>query len=214
MLWLFVAVPNSALAQSNAPKKLKSEQQGELTRKYSEKERKRGSRGSLKRKNSAMQKSYYKKKSKESGYPGNIWIDPKPKDFTAIKERVEHNPGTKNLKAQKSRQAFFQESSNNRQRSFGGEGVVKKNPKLNYRYTSRTMQKGKGSVPTKMTANNFKKSSKQQQRHRGNIFLQPEAMKKDFNEIKNRVERNRLTSKKAVPRPIQPSLKIIAETSV
>ncbi|MDZ7604960.1 MAG: hypothetical protein U5K79_05085 [Cyclobacteriaceae bacterium] len=81
MLWLFVAVSNSALAQSNAPKKLKSEPQGELTRKYSEKVREKGSRGSLRRKNSAMQKSYYKKKSRESGYPGNIWIRSETKRF-------------------------------------------------------------------------------------------------------------------------------------
>ncbi len=189
VIGLLTVAPGVLIAQSNAPKKLKSEQQGELLRKYSEKERDRSSRGTLKRKKSTMQRAYYKKKSKESGYPGNIWVDPKPKDFTAIKERVERNPGAKNLKAQKSRQSFFQSSSNQRQKSFGGDGVVQKNPRLSYRYASRTMQRSKGGSPPKI-ASNYRKSSKQQQRHEGNIFLKPEATRRDYNEIKTRVERN------------------------
>jgi hypothetical protein len=37
---------------------------------------------------------------------------------------------------------------------------------------------------------NYRKSSRKVQKHTGNIFLQPAAKKRDYNEIKSRVERN------------------------
>ncbi|MCK5206371.1 MAG: hypothetical protein KAI99_13205, partial [Cyclobacteriaceae bacterium] len=87
MFCAIFCVQTDLLAQSKPPTKLKTEQTGLKRRKYSEKERKRKSKGNVKRKNKGLQKAYYKKKSNQTQYPGNIWIDPKPKDFTAIKER-------------------------------------------------------------------------------------------------------------------------------
>jgi hypothetical protein len=177
-------------AQSKSPTKLKSERGGELRRKYSERERKNSKKGTIKRKSHLLQKSYYKKKSNQSKYPGNIWIDPKPKDFTAIRERVEKNPSRKSLKAQKNRKSFYRANSNMQHKSFGSEVVLRSNPKLSYKYASKMMSKSRGNNKIKPLSVNYRKSSRKVQKNTGNIFLQPEAKKRDFNEIRSRVERN------------------------
>ena len=177
-------------AQSYAPKKLKTEQGGLNRRKASERQRKKKSKGTEKRKSKGLQKAYYKKKSNQTQHPGNIWLDPKPKDFTAIKERVERNPSRTKLKTQKSRKSYFRASSNKTHKSFGSEIVKRQNPKLNYKYSSKAIISNSGNNKIKSPKKNYKKSSRTMQRHKGNIFLQPEAKKKDFNEIKARVDRN------------------------
>lgn len=171
-------------AQSKAPTRLKTEQGGEQRRKASERVRKRKSKGNIKSKSKILEKAYYKKKSSQSNFPGNIWIDPKPKDFTAIKERVEKNPSRKNLKAQKNRQAYFRASSNEKNKSFGSAFVPRQQSRLNYRYASKAILKSKGNSKSLASKSNYRRSSRKIQRHSGNIFVQPEATKRDFNEIK------------------------------
>jgi len=193
ILWIVLcavafAIPN-LYAQSNAPKKTESEP-GELRRKYFEKERKRSRKGTTKRKSHLLEKLYYKKKSNQTKYPGNISVNPKPKDFTAIKERVERNPSRKSLKAQKNRKSFYRASSGMQNKSYGSEVVLRSNPKLSYKYSSRMISKTKGNNKIKPPSTNYRKSSRKVQKSSGNIFLQPEAKRRDYNEIKSRVERN------------------------
>ena len=190
VLSYFILEPSDLVAQSYAPTKLKTERGGLNRRKMSEKERKRRNKGTVKRKSKLLQKSYYKKKSNQTQYPGNIWIDPRPKDFTAIKERVERNPSRAKLKTQKLRQSYFRASSNRKHKSFGSEVVLRQNPKLNYKYSSKAIISNKGYNKIKPPKKNYRKSSREMQRHKGNIFLQPEAKKRDYNEIKARVEKN------------------------
>lgn len=182
-------VQTDLLAQSISQTKLKTEQSGLKRRKYFEKQRKRKSKGNIKGKSKLLQKVYYKKKSNQIKYAGTFWVDPKPKDFTAIKERVEKRPSRKSLKAHKSRKSYFRASSNQRHKSYGGEVVLKRNVKLDYKYASKVNIRSKGKNKIKPLKKNYRKTSRQNQRHSGNIFLQPEAKKKDFNEIKARVEK-------------------------
>ena len=177
-------------AQSNAPTKLKTEKGGLKRRKASERERKTYSKGNVKRKSKGLEKSYYKKKSSQSNFPGNIWLDPKPKDFTAIKERVEKNPSRTKLKAQKNRESYFRASSSQKNKSFGSAYIPRQNNKLNYKYSSKAIMSSKGNSKAISPKSNYRKSSRKMQNHAGNIFLQPEATKRDYNEIKARVEKN------------------------
>jgi len=177
-------------AQSNAPSKLKTEQKGKKRRLFSEKKRKNSKKGAVQRRGSSLQKSYFKKRSKQTRYPGNVWINPKPKDFTAIKERVERNPSRKNMKAQKSRKSYFRASSNRQMKSYGSDVVLKRNQKLSSKYASRAIIKSKGKNKIKPLSSNYRKSSRKVQKHTGSIFLKPETKKRDYNEIKARVERN------------------------
>jgi hypothetical protein len=186
---IFLVLPD-LYAQSKAPSKLKTEKGGELRRKYSEKERKNSNKGTVKSKSNLLEKSYYKKKSNETKYPGNVWIDPKPKDFTAIKERVEKNPSRKSLKSEKNRKSFYRASSSMQHKSFGSELVLRRNQNLNYKYSSRSITRSKGDDKIKPLSANYRKSSRKVQKHTGSIFLQPESKKRDYNEIKARVERN------------------------
>lgn len=168
---------------------MKSEQGGLKRRKHAEKARKRKSKGNLKRKSKVLQKVYYKKKSNQAKYQGTVWIDPKPKDFTLIKERVTKNPSRKKLKTQKSRTSYFRASSNKSHKSYGGQTILKRNEKLDHKYASRANILSKGKSKVKLPKVSHRKTSRQNQKHSGNIFLQPEAKKKDFNEIKSRVEK-------------------------
>ncbi|MCK5469852.1 MAG: hypothetical protein KAI99_15130, partial [Cyclobacteriaceae bacterium] len=111
-------------------------------------------------------------------------------DFTAIKERVEKNPSRKNLKTQKSRKSYFRASSNQKHKSFGSDVILKRNSKLSNKYSSMVIISSKGNSKIKSPKRDYRKSSKKIQKHSGNIFLQPEAKKKDYNEIKTRVEKN------------------------
>ncbi len=182
MLCANLYLHNDVYAQSNTPSKFKTEK-GLL-------DKKKKGKGNPKRKNKALQKSYSKKNSNQTKHPGNIWVDPKPKDFTAIKERVEKKPSRKKLKTQKLRNSYFSSSSNEKHKSFGREAVLKRNTRLSYKYSSRSILSNKGNIKVKPKKRNYKKASRESQKHGGNIFLQPEATKKDFNEIKARVEKN------------------------
>jgi hypothetical protein len=186
----FLLVQEDACAQSNAPTKLKTEQGGLKRRKFSEKQRKRKSKGTVKRKGRLLEKNYFKNKSSQSNFPGKIWIDPKPKDFTAIKERVERNPSRKNLKASKNRKSYFRASSNQKNKSFGSAYVPRTNNKLSYKYSSKAIMSSKGKRKMSPPKKNYRKTSRKMQNHSGNIFLQPEATKRDYNAIKSRVEKN------------------------
>lgn len=183
-------VQTDLLAQSITPTKLKTEQGGLKRRKHHEKDRKRKSRGNLKRKSKGLQKVYYKKKSNQAKNVGTYWVDPRPKDFTAIKERVEKNPSRKKLKTQKTRKSYFRASSNQRHKSYGGKVVLKPNTKLDYKYASKSSLLSKGKNKIQVPKKNYRKTSRQNQKHSGKIILQPEAKKTDFNEIKARVERS------------------------
>lgn len=153
-------------------------------------ERKTGQKGTIKKKSNLLQKSYYQKKSRETQYPGNIWIDPKPKDYTAIKERVERNPSRKGLKSEKNRKSFYRASSNLQHKSLGAQTVYRGNQNLNLKYNSKTQSQSKGNNQIKPLSVNYRKSSRKVQNSSGNIFVQPAAKRKNYDEIKARVERN------------------------
>ena len=187
---MMMCVQTDSFAQFIGPNDGKIEKSGLKRIKSSERERKRKNKGTVRRKNRLLQKSYYKKKSNQTQYPGNIWLDPKPKDFTAIKQRVEKNPSRAKLRASKTRASYFRASSNRKHNGYGSEVVLRKNPKLNYKYSSKAIISNKGNNRIKPAKVNHRKSSRTMQKHKGNIFLQPEAKKKDFNAIKARVEKN------------------------
>jgi hypothetical protein len=103
---------------------------------------------------------------------------------------VEKNPSRKSLKAEKSRKSYLRASSNRQQRSFGSAGVLKPNQKLSYKYASKAISRSKGNSKMRPPLAKYRKSSRKAQKHTGNIFLQPAAKKRDYNEIRLRVERN------------------------
>lgn len=177
VLCLLFFSPTEVAAQSNTNNKIKPEQSGAKRRQFHEALRKKGSKGNIKRKSKIMQNAYYRKKSSETRYPGNIWLDPKPKDFTAIKERVERTPARKNVKATKTRASYFKSTSNRMHRSFGGDAVVKNNKRLHYQYTSKVATSSIGKMRLKKPKYTRKKSARAQ-KYTGSIEVLPAAMQK------------------------------------
>jgi hypothetical protein len=173
----YIFAQQDARAQSNVPINVKNERREKKRRKFTEKQRKRSRKGTVNKKSNRLQKSYLRKKTGQTQYPGGIWLNPKPKDFTAIKARVEKNPSRKSLKAEKSRKSYLRASSNRQQRSFGSAGVLKPNQKLSYKYASKAISRSKGNSKMRPPLAKYRKSSRKAQKHTGNIFLQPAAKK-------------------------------------
>ena len=177
------------LAQEKTHGKLKKAEPTTRKMKAGELERRIGGKGNIKRKSKGLQKAYFRKQSKKSKYPGNIYVNPKPKDFTAIKERTA-KPGPKTkLKGKKLRGQYFKASKGSRYNTFGGNTVVKQNSKLSYKYASKVISKNKGNVSVKAPRKSYRQASRKVQKHSGNIFLQPEAKRTDFDAIKAREQK-------------------------
>ena len=176
------------MAQSFGPAEIKTEQRGTIGGKTANKKRKKKRRSTLRRKSGGLQKSYYKKKSNQTQYPGNVSLRPRPKDFTAINERVERNPSRTRLKASKNRASYFRASSNKMHKSFGSAAVARSSQRTNYQYSTGTYQAKKRENKSKVTRQQLKKSSKTKQNFRGNMNAQPKATRRDYNEIRDRVD--------------------------
>jgi len=116
------------------------------------------------KKKSPLQKNIYHKQSK---YQGAISVNPRPKDYDAIKGRVESHPGRKNARHYKNKKSYYRASSNRIQRSFGGVPVRRNQMAMDERRRSNKIQK-----------------------NQGNIDLKPASKNRNYNDIRNRTESN------------------------
>ena len=116
------------------------------------------------KKKSPLQKNIYHKQSK---YQGAISVNPRPKDYDAIKGRVESHPGRKNARHYKNKKSYYRASSNRIQRSFGGVPVRRNQMAMDERRRSNRIQK-----------------------NQGNIDLKPASKNRNYNDIRNRTEPN------------------------
>jgi hypothetical protein len=148
---------------------------------------KRNKLKSQKRKNLPFEKSYNRRKS---NYTGSIYLNPKPKDFTSVKEQVEGNPGRRRAQYVKTRRSYYRASSNKMHKSFGSEPLLRSNNKLQQKYNARAMHKS-GTIGSRaQVAKDPRKQTKNVGRFKGNMALQPKALQRDYNAIKSRTQRN------------------------
>ncbi len=182
---LLLAAGSGLQAQTSG--KLKSgTDRSRITRKK-EKERQKKKKFAARKSNSPLDKKY---NSKQTRYEGTIVLNPKPKDYNEIKERVERNPERKNAKLFKNQRAMYRSSSGRIQRSYGAGpvGVNRGTATL-----SKDAKSGKSKGQGGMVARNedyYRKRSKNVQRSKGGMKMVPPAKKRDYNEIKARVELN------------------------
>ncbi len=116
------------------------------------------------KKKSSLQKNIYHKQSK---YQGTISVNPRPKDYDAIRGRVESHPGRKNARHYKNKKSYYRASSNRIQRSFGGVPVHRNQMAMDQRRRSNKIQKNQGSID-----------------------LKPASKNRNYNDIRNRTEPN------------------------
>ncbi len=138
-----------------------------------------------------LQKSYYKKRSKlTQKYAGTTQLQPKRRDYNAIKERVERNPSRQNLQSRNKRKSVYRRKSRGIQKGYGGRPVLSPNKKLAYKYGARTSGQFKGRFKRNKSKKDYRRQSRQMQNYSGSIFVQPRAQRRDYTEIRSRVDKN------------------------
>ena len=138
------------------------------------------------RQGALMDRSYRKSPGR---YSGNIEMRPKSLDYNAIRERTERNPGRKNLKTQKNRESYYRASSGRMQRSLGKNTVRLGAGQAPRAAVGRPGGSGLGSA-LRPGSRYYQKKSMEMHRDQGNIAVTPASKRRDFNEIRNRVDPN------------------------
>jgi hypothetical protein len=133
-----------------------------------------------------MERSYRKSPGR---YQGNVELRPKALDYNAIRARVERNPGRKNLKTYKNRQSYFRASSGRMQRSLG-RNTVRIGGARAPRYP--VGRPGSSGLAGALRPGNryYQKKSMEIQRDQGNITVVPASRRRDYNELRSRIDPN------------------------
>jgi len=181
-------------AHAQQQPKAKTESEKEIKRKEKKRKRFRGKKLRIsKKKSKLLEKFYLGRRSRQiQKNPGILYLHEQAqrRDHDAMRERTERNPSRRNMKAFQSRKQNMRLTSKQLQKSYGGNPVTPKNKKLNYKFNSKVAQQSTGTFKRKDKQTKYRKKSRNAMRHAGNIVLKPEAMRRDHDAIRERVDRN------------------------